>query len=88
VRVPIDPAVWYPDVVSSHPGVQQRRWGCPPIKGNVRWVQTVARQVGLYLSGALAAEGKVPSVREERGAAASSVPVVRQGTAGQPRRGG
>jgi len=30
--------------------------------------------------------GKVPSVREERGAAASSLPVVRQGSAGQPRR--
>lgn len=57
VRVPIDPAVWYPDVVSSHPGGAAAAKGgaARPLKGNVRWVQTVARQVGLYLSGALAA---------------------------------
>src|SRR6267143_939432 len=30
-------------------------------------------------------EGKAPLVREERGIVASSLPVVRQGTAGQPR---
>ncbi len=30
-------------------------------------------------------EGKGPLVREERGLAATSLPVVRQGIAGQPR---
>lgn len=33
-------------------------------------------------------EGKVPLVREERGAGASSLPVVWQGIAGQPRASG
>jgi hypothetical protein len=57
VRVPIDPAVWYPDVVSSHPGSAAAPKGAAArrSKGNVRWVQTVVRQVGLYLSGVLAA---------------------------------
>ena len=34
-RAPIDPAVWYLDVGSSHPGSSSRSqgWGCSPIKG-------------------------------------------------------
>ena len=49
VRVPIDPAVWYPDVVSSHPGGAAAAKGgaARPLKGNVRWVQTVVRQRGM-----------------------------------------
>ena len=48
------------------------------------------RETGVLLSsgGALAPEGKGPLVREEQGLAASSLPVVRQGNAGQPRRRG
>ena len=42
----------------------------------------------LFRGGASAPEGKDPLVREERGSAASSVPVVRPGIAGQPRRRG
>jgi hypothetical protein len=39
-RAHIDPAVWYPDVVSSHPGdaaVPKGR-AARPLKGTVRWV--------------------------------------------------
>ncbi len=45
------------------------------------------RETGVLLFGGsvLVPEGKEPLVREERGFVASSLPVVRQGTAGQPR---
>jgi hypothetical protein len=48
------------------------------------------RETGVLLSfgGVLISEGQVPLVREEQGVAAASLPVVRTGTAGQPRRGG
>ena len=56
-RAPIDPAVCYLDVGSSHPGGAAAPKGeaARLLKGNVSWVQTVVRQVGLYLPGALAA---------------------------------
>ncbi|RLE63731.1 MAG: hypothetical protein DRJ38_06905 [Thermoprotei archaeon] len=39
-RVHIDPAVWYPDVVSPYPGRAAAAKGgaARPLKGNVRWV--------------------------------------------------
>ena len=39
-RAPIDPAVWYLDVDSSHPGsVAGAKGGAArPLKGNVSWV--------------------------------------------------
>jgi hypothetical protein len=39
-RVPIDPAVWYLDVGSSHPGSAAAAKGgaARPLKGNVSWV--------------------------------------------------
>jgi len=39
-RVPIDPAVCYPDVGSSHPGSAAAPKGgaARPLKGNVSWV--------------------------------------------------
>ena len=48
------------------------------------------RETGLLLTAGsvLVLEGKGPIVREERGLAATSLPVVRQGTAGQPRCNG
>tara|TARA_B100000949_G_scaffold81159_1_gene72547 strand:+ start:478 stop:654 length:177 start_codon:yes stop_codon:yes gene_type:complete len=40
VRAPIDPAVWYLDVGSSHPGSAAGAKGgaARPLKGNVSWV--------------------------------------------------
>ena len=48
------------------------------------------RETGVLLSfgSVMVSEGQVPLVREEQGVAATSLPVVRKGTAGQPRRGG
>jgi hypothetical protein len=39
-RAPIDPAVWYLDVGSSHPGSAAGAKGgaARPLKGNVSWV--------------------------------------------------
>jgi hypothetical protein len=39
-RVHIDPADWYPDVVSSHPGgaIAPKGRAARPLKGTVRWV--------------------------------------------------
>ncbi len=39
-RAPIDPAVWYLDVGSSHPGPAAGAKGgaARPLKGNVSWV--------------------------------------------------
>jgi len=51
LRVHIDVAVWHLDVDSTHPGGEAAskgptvRW----LKSYVNWVQTVVRQVGLYL---------------------------------------
>ena len=80
-RAPIDPAVWYLDVGSSHPGSAAGAKGgaARPLKGNVSWVYTVVRQVGLCLTGAWLSEGKLPLVREDQGSAASGLSVVRQG---------
>ncbi|PMP88381.1 MAG: hypothetical protein C0172_02745 [Caldisphaera sp.] len=49
-RAPIDPAVCFIDVGFSHPGSAAASKGgaARPLKGNVSWVQTVVRQVGLY----------------------------------------
>ncbi len=48
------------------------------------------RETGVLLFGGsvLVLEGKDPLVREEQGFAATSLPVVWQGTAGQPRCNG
>lgn len=48
------------------------------------------RETGVLLFGgsALVLEGKDPLVREEQGFVATSLPVVWQGTAGQPRYNG
>ena len=51
-RVHIDGKVWHLDVGSSHPGAGEgpKGWAVRPLKRYVSWVQTVVRQVGLYLS--------------------------------------
>ena len=50
-RVHIDGEVWHLDVGSSHPGAGEgpKGWAVRPLKRYVSWVQTVVRQVGLYL---------------------------------------
>jgi len=50
-RVPIDVAVWHLDVDSTHPGgvVASKGTTVRCLKSYVNWVQTVVRQVGLYL---------------------------------------
>ena len=52
-RAPIDPAVWYLDVGSSHPGSAAGAKGgaARPLKGIVSCVYTVVSEVGLCLSG-------------------------------------
>ena len=89
-RVPIDLEACYFDVGSAYPGGAAATKGgvVRPLKGIVRWVQTVVRQVCCFLEDLLLSEGKVPLVREERGIGATSVAVVRQGIAAQPRSSG
>ena len=64
-------------------------WGCSPIKRD-RELGLDRRETGLLLFAgtALMPAGKVPSVREERGIGASSLSVVWQGIAEQPRASG
>ena len=61
-------------------------WGCSPIKRD-RELGLQRRETVVLLFGGsvLISEGKGPLVREERGLVATSLPVVRQGIAGQPR---
>lgn len=83
-RVPIDLEACYFDVGSPYPGgaVAAKGEAVRLLKGIASWVHIVVRQVCCCLLGALVVEGKDPPVREERGFAASSLPVVRQGIAG------
>ena len=48
--VHIDDAVRHLDVVLAHPGPEEgaKGWSVRPLKRCVRWVQSVARQLGLY----------------------------------------
>ncbi len=80
-RAHIDLKACYFAVVSSYPGGAAAAKGrvVHPLKGIVRWVQTVVRQVCCYLLDASVREGKEPLVREEQGFGATSPPVVRQG---------
>ena len=90
-RVHIDLEACYFDVVSSYPGGAAAAKGgvVRPLKGIVRWVYTVVRQVCCFsVEVSKVLEGKDPLVREEQGFAATSLPVVWQGTAGQPRCNG
>ena len=75
----------YFDVVSSQPpGAAAGKGGIVrPLKGIVRWVLTVVRQVCCFVVEAYQMPDlKGPLVREERGLGATSLPVVRQGNAG------
>ena len=84
-RVHIDGEVWHLDVGSSHPGaeVRSKGWAVRPLKWYASWVQNVVRQFGPYPPQAQEDWRDRPLVREDRGRAASGVPVVRPtGTAG------
>ena len=61
-RVHIDGPVWHLDVGSSHPGAGAGPKGLAvrQLKRYVSWVQTVVRQVGLYLLQARILEGSLP----------------------------
>ena len=84
-----DPPVCCSAVGSPHPGRAAAAKGRPvrPLKGIVSWVQSVARQLGLLLSGPLPPEGSGALVRKEQAPAANGDrPFDR--AAGQPRRKG
>lgn len=51
VRAHIDPVACFLDVVFSHrgPATGAKRGAVRPLKRNMRWVQTLEREVGFYL---------------------------------------